>query len=104
MHDDDSQEIVDGLTDKEDDSDVDVVGPTDIDDDDDNDDGPSPRLEHHVVGVSDMPCDPLEIQEEVKRMDEGDQVENVNVSFSEGGAKEHGRVRQGIKTKMIPLP
>ena len=63
-----------------------MAGPTDIDD---NDDGPSPRPEPHAVGVTAIPCDTPETQVVVIRMDEGDQVENVNVSLGEGGAKEH---------------
>ena len=74
LHDDDSQAIVDGPTDKEDEFDADMVGLTDIDGDSDDKDGPSPRPEHHAVGVLDMLCDPPQTQEEEIRMDEGDQV------------------------------
>ena len=100
---DDSQETVAGLTDKDDDSDTEMVGPTNIDDDDGHDDDPSPSREHPIVGVSDIPCDPPMTQEEEIRMEERDLVENINVSLSEGEKKNMGRLRQGIKTKMKPL-
>ena len=81
---DDSEETVASPTDRDDDSNAEMSGSTDIDNDDDDfddhDDGPSPRLEHPTVGVSDIPCDPLVTQEEGIRLDEGVLVENLNVS------------------------
>ena len=50
-----------------------------------------------------MPYDLPQTQEEEIRIDEGVQVENVNVSLVKGEEKNMGRVRQGIKIKMKPL-
>ena len=46
-----------------------------------------------------MPCDPPVTQEDETRLAEGDLVENLNVSLSEGGAKEHGEGETGDKNK-----
>jgi hypothetical protein len=109
----DYEDTVAGPTDRDDDSDVDMAGPTDIDDDDDNnDDGHDQHpgqaqiiVESGVANVSDadvattIPCDPPVTQEVDIRLVEGDLVENVNVSLSEGGAKEHGEGETGDKSK-----
>ena len=96
----DSKDTVAGQTDRDDDSDVDMADPTDIDDDDNNDDShdqhpgqPQIIVESGVAIVSEtdvatiIPCDPPVTQEVDIRLVEGDLVENVNVSLSEGGAK-----------------
>ena len=108
----DSEDTVAGPTDRDDDSNVDMAGPTDIDDDDNDDDGDDQHpgqaqiiVESGVASASkagvatDIPCDPPMTQEEKIRLDEGDLVENLNVSLSEGGAKEHGEGETGDKNK-----
>ena len=100
----DSEETVAGPTNKDDDSDADMAGPTDIDDDDDdndgNDDGPSPN----DVVASAIPCDPPVTKEDEIRLVEGGLVENLEVSLSEGEAKEYGKGETMIKIKLKPLP
>ena len=92
------------ILDLSDDSEETVAGPTDIDDDDNDDHGDGPSPSHGLpIIASGIPCDPPVTQEEEIKLDEGDLVENLNVSLSEGGQKNMVRVRQGIKTKMKPL-
>jgi len=110
---DDSEETVAGPTERDDDSDADMAGPTDIDeDDDDNDDHGDDQNSSspvQIVSVSDVvggseagvaseiPCDPPVTQEEETRLVEGELVENVEVSLSEGGGKENGESEIGDK-------
>ena len=87
-----------------DDSEETVVGRTDKDDDNaDHDDNPSPLQEHPVVGASNILCDPPMTQEEI-RLDEGDLVENENVSLSEGVATKYGESETGDKNQDETLP
>ena len=114
----DSEDTVAGPTDRDDDSDVDMAGPIDIDDDDDNDDDghdqhPSQAqiiVESGVANVSEadvattIPCAPPVTQEVDIRLVEGDLVENVNVSLSEGGSKKYCECETGDKNKdEIPI-
>ena len=98
---DDSEETVSGPTDRDDDSDADMAGPTDIDDDDNDDhgDGQSPTHGPLIVDISDIPCDPPVTQEDETRLDEGELVENLDMTMCEGGEKENGEGQTGDKNK-----